>query len=162
MRAKREKKRYKEPEVCRKYKNGDSRIYLPILEWTEEDVANFVAERGIKCHPLYYDEQGNFHSDRRLGCIGCPLRSDNGKSGYKKYPKMLKQLIKSADIWINAPHKRSTSKKKFSNAYNLVFNNLFCSSYDEFQLLTSGGLFPETGIDAKSFMEEYFNIDLTI
>lgn len=47
--------RYKEPEVCRTYgKNDKVRIYLPILDWTDADVAEFIADRGIKCHPLYY------------------------------------------------------------------------------------------------------------
>lgn len=155
-------KRYKEPEICREYVNDITTVILPILDWTDEDVAEFIAERGIKCHNLYYDDKGNFHAERRLGCIGCPLKSDNGKSDYKKYPKMLKRLIKSADIWINAPHKRSASKEKFGNAYNLVFHNLFCESYDEFKLLISGGLFHETAIDAKKYLDDYFEIDLTI
>jgi len=47
--------RYQEPELCRVYnKNEKTRQYLPILEWTDEDVAAFISERGIKCHPLYY------------------------------------------------------------------------------------------------------------
>ena len=155
-------KRYKEPEICREYGNGDARVYLPILEWTDDDISDFVAEHGIRCHPLYYDKDGNFHVERRLGCIGCPLQADNGKMDYKKYPKLLKRLVKSAQIWMDAPHPRSTSLENFGNAYNLVFHNLFCKSYEEFQLLISGGLFPETAIDAKSFMEDYFKIDLTI
>ena len=53
------KERYKEPEICRVYdKHNKVKVYLPILDWTDEDVARFVQERGIQCHPLYYDEQG--------------------------------------------------------------------------------------------------------
>lgn len=156
--------RYDEPEICRTYgsKKNCVQVYLPILEWTDDDVAEFIAERGIKCHPLYYDEQGEFHVERRLGCIGCPMRSDNGKADYKQYPKLLKQLIKSAQIWMDAPHKRSTSVKKFGNAYNLVFHNLFCDSYEQYQLFIGGGMFPETAIDAKKFLEDYFKINLTL
>lgn len=154
--------RYKEPEVCRTYsKEEKARIYLPILEWTNEDVAEFIKERGIKCHPLYYDEQGSFHVERRLGCIGCPLRSDNGKSEFLKYPKFLKQLIRSMQVWVDT-HPNTKTVKKYGNAYNAVFQNLFCSDYRHFQSLTEGGLFPETAIDAKSFMEDYFKIDLTL
>ena len=51
--------RYKEPEFCRLYSRKEKvRIYLPILEWTKEDVARFVEEEGIQCHPLYYDRGG--------------------------------------------------------------------------------------------------------
>lgn len=47
--------RYKEPEQCRVYdKKHKSRVYMPILFWTDEDIAEFVRERGIKCHALYY------------------------------------------------------------------------------------------------------------
>lgn len=47
--------RYKEPEVCRTYSKKEKvRVYLPILEWTDQDVAEFIKERNIKCHPLYY------------------------------------------------------------------------------------------------------------
>lgn len=154
-------KRYKEPEVCREYQNGNARVYLPILEWTDKDVSEFIAQRGIKCHPLYYDEEGNFHIERRLGCIGCPLRADNGKSDFVKYPKMLRQLIRSAHIYLEThPHVRAV--EKFSTAHNMVFHNLFCESYEQYTDLITGGLFPETAIDAKAFMENYFKIDLTI
>ena len=53
--------RYHEPEICRTYPKGEkARIYLPILEWTNADVAEFINERAIKCHSLYYDEGGYF------------------------------------------------------------------------------------------------------
>lgn len=51
---------YKEPEMCRVYSAKEKvKVYLPILEWTDEDVAEFIKERNIKCHPLYYRGGGN-------------------------------------------------------------------------------------------------------
>ena len=80
--------RYKEPEYCRTYAGKEKvRIYLPILEWKNEDVAAFIRDRNIKCAPVYYDEKGIFHVERRLGCIGCPLQSDNGKADFKRDPE---------------------------------------------------------------------------
>ena len=47
--------RYKEPEICRVYSAKEkAKVYLPILEWSDEDVSEFIKERNIKCHPLYY------------------------------------------------------------------------------------------------------------
>ena len=47
--------RYKEPEVCRVYSTKEkAKVYLPILEWIDQDVEEFIKERNIKCHPLYY------------------------------------------------------------------------------------------------------------
>ena len=124
--------RYKEPEICRVYgKDEKVKVYLPILDWTDEDVARFVNDRNIQCHPLYYDEQGHFHPERRLGCIGCPLKSDNGKADYKKHPKLLKALIKAKKKFLDT-HPNCSSLKKFGNAYNLVFSDLFCDSYDDY------------------------------
>lgn len=104
--------RYKEPEVCRIYsKTEKARIYLPILEYTDDDVAQFIAERGIKCHPLYYDEQGNFHVERRLGCIGCPLASQTKRrEKFAEYPRMFRLWIKNFQIYLDN-HKGS---KQFS------------------------------------------------
>ena len=42
-------KRYKEPEMCRVFsKNVKARHYMPILEWTSDDVVEIISERGIK------------------------------------------------------------------------------------------------------------------
>lgn len=157
-------KRYEEPTVCRIYgsKKNYVEVFLPILEWTDDDVAKFIAECGIKCHPLYYDEQGNFHVERRLGCIGCPLPSDRGKADFLAYPRFLKQLIRSVQIYLDThPHVKAV--EKFDNsAYNVVFHNLFFDSYEKYHNAVTGGLFPETAIDSKAFLEDYFKINLTI
>ena len=152
--------RYKEPEICRVYgKDKKVKVYLPILDWTDEDVARFVEERQIQCHPLYYDEQGNFHPERRLGCIGCPMKSDNGKGDFKKYPKMLKRLVKAAQTFLDT-HPDCSSQKNFSgSAYNLVFQDLFCDSYDDYTTKISTDLWGEQ-LDTKDFLQQYFQIDL--
>ena len=153
------KERYQEPEICRVYgKDKKVKVYLPLLDWTDEDVARFVAERNIKCHPLYYDEQGIFHVERRLGCIGCPMKSDNGKGDFKRYPKMLRALIKSAQKFLDT-HPNCSSLRKFGHAYNLVFSDLFCDSYDDYITKTSVDLWGEQ-LDTKQFLEEYFKIEL--
>lgn len=48
-------KNYKEPVICRLYGRGEHvNVYLPILEWTDDDVAQFLQERHIQCAPHYY------------------------------------------------------------------------------------------------------------
>jgi len=90
--------RYKEPEFCRSYSKGEKvRIYLPILEWDLEDVARFIEERGIRCAPVYYDERGAFHPERRLGCLCCPLRNLHSRlAEFKRYPGMVKLYFRGA------------------------------------------------------------------
>ena len=90
------KERYKEPEQCRKYNKKEKvRQYFPILDWTKEDVLEFVEERGINLHPLYYDEHGKIVIERRLGCMGCPLASHKNRiEEFKKYPNMVKLYVR--------------------------------------------------------------------
>lgn len=154
--------RYKEPEVCRVYSAKEKvRQYLPILEWTDEDVERFIAERGIKCAPVYYDEYGRFHVERRLGCIGCPLKSDNGLSDFKKYPKFFKQYVKSYQKFLDNHTGSNWWKRIDGNALNACFYYLFCKSDEEYQTLTGGGmqLFDTERVNAREFMENYFGID---
>ena len=149
--------RYHEPEICRVYSAKEKvRVYLPILNWTNKDVERFIRERGIQCHPLYYDERGNFRVERRLGCIGCPMQSDNGGSDFIRYPKLLKRVIKSLEIYI-ANHPDRGIKKKFTNAYGVVYHDLFCSSYDEFITATTEGLFGDK-LDPETEIKRYFKI----
>ena len=155
-------KRYKEPEFCREFsKDVKVRVYLPILEWTNEDVAEYIALRGIKCHPLYYDTDGNFHVERRLGCIGCPLLSGNGKEDFELYPKMLKAWLRAGARYLKT-HPKSMAAHRFKNVYNLAYHNIFCDSLGEYEDKMDAGLFPELPLDTKLFLENYFKIDLTV
>ena len=86
------KERYKEPEQCRVYSAKEKvRQYFPILNWSIEDVAEFLKERNVKCAPVYYDEKGNFHPERRLGCMCCPLKSRKQRlDDFKAHPNFVK------------------------------------------------------------------------
>lgn len=152
--------RYQEPVICRIYgsKKNHVDVFLPILEWTDKDVADFIAERGIKCHPLYYDELGRFHAERRLGCIGCPMQSDNGVADFKQYPKLLKRIVLAVQKWMDT-HPTASSIANFGNAYNLVYHNLLCDSYEEYRYKLQTDLWGGQ-IDCKQELEKCFNIEL--
>lgn len=133
-------KRYKEPEMCRVYKKGGKvKQYFPLLEWTNADVERFIEERGIKCAPVYYDEAGVFHVERRLGCIGCPLQGDRGLADYKKYPKFLKAQIKAYQKYLDKHTESKWYQRIGGSAINAFFQFLFCRSFEEYQMLTGGG-----------------------
>lgn len=153
-------KRYHEPEICRTYPHKEkARVYLPILEWTDEDVERFINERGIKCHPLYYDENGKFRVERRLGCVGCPLAKGNGIHDFEKYPKMFAAWIRAFKKYLET-HPEVMSAKKFGNTYNMAYHNLFTNSYEQYLARVTGGLFPENAINTKDYLENYFGLNL--
>ena len=155
-------KRYKEPEICRVYSaKSKARIYLPILEWTDEDVERFIREQNVQCAPIYYDSEGVFHVERRLGCIGCPLQSDCGKSDFKKYPKMLKAMMGAAQRFLDS-HPHVVAHQKFTDVYHMVVHNLFFETYEDYNNVFGGGQLFDIQVDAKEFLENYFGVDLTL
>ena len=151
-------KRYTEPEQCRVYsKKEKARQYFPILYWTNEDIAEFVAERKLKLHPHYYDEQGNFCVERRVGCIGCPMAGQKKeREEYMQYPSVLKARIKAYVKWFE--HKSTLrSRELFATPYEAMYFKLFCKTMEEFREKTSG-LFGKN--DCKAYLEDYFKIAL--
>lgn len=153
--------RYQEPEICRTYKKGvTARQYMPILEWSADDITEFINERGIKCHPLYYDEQGVFHAERRLGCMCCPLQSRQKRiASFKEHPKMVRFYIKAAKKYLET-HKGSKIAKSFqNNAYDWFTSQTFCDGERQFREMFGPTLFDD-GIDTKKYLENYFGVEL--
>ena len=158
--SKKRAERYKEPERCRVYSKKEKvKQYLPILEWTDQDVEEFIKERNIKCHPLYY-RRGQFDVTQRLGCMGCPLASRKKRiQEFKDNPKMLK-------AWIRAGQKRYTSEKyqngkakhKFKDAFEVMGYMLYCDNIEDFKEKTYT-LFGE--FDWKEFLQNEFKIDMS-
>lgn len=151
------KNRYKEPTQCRvwsKKENDKSYQIFPILTWNNEDIEEFVKDRGIKLHPLYYDKNGSLRIERRLGCMGCPLMGRKKRiSFFMENPKWLR-------CWIRAGLKYKPKKQKL-NAYEQMAKDLFFDNYGSFCDANKPNLFGEKR-DWKKEMENYFKIDLSI
>ena len=153
--------RYKEPIECRFY--GSKKIHAqaiyPILDWSDDNVVEFIKERGIKCHPLYYDEQGNFHVERRLGCVGCPLMSKNKR---KQHFKENKGMLKAWLLWGGRSFMRRKFKNKhllFDDVYEWLTFELFYGNVNDFKN-SKQSIFSDS-IDYRKFLEDYFGVDLS-
>lgn len=161
--SKKREELYKEPEQCRVYANKDKvRQYLPILDWTNDDVTEFISERGIKCHPLYYDENGNFDVKQRLGCMCCPLAWKKHRiEEFKKHPIMVRQYIRNASYYFDNHYKNNNRKGEtlFNNVYEWFTMTVFCESMTEFRERFGKNLFDEA-VDCKKFLEDYFKVSL--
>ncbi len=159
--SKKRAKLYKEPEQCRVYSKDEKvRQYFPILDWTNDDVEQFIKDRGIKCAPVYYDEKGLFHVERRLGCLCCPLMSKRRRiEEFKRYPNMIKAYARYGKIFRNS-HPDSCAVKKHEDVYAQIVHDLFyCDKQQEWKDLNSGyTLIPPPNY--KEFLEEYFGIKL--
>lgn len=153
--------RYKEPVICRFYgaKKNHVQVFLPLLEWTNDDVAEFIDRENIKCHPLYYSG-GQFDVNKRLGCIGCPLAKDKGLSDFRRYPKMMKRWIVAIDRYMAAHSTQKFARMQGGDPYKAMCFHLLCDSYGDVYNKLEPGLF---GVpDYKGFLERTVGIDLTI
>lgn len=96
--------------------------FFPLLYFTNEDIEDIINEHSLECHPLYYNSEGHFCVDRRLGCIGCPLQGDRGKREYKQYPTLLKQVLRRGILY-HWKHNRTEDDAALNLVYNLFYSN---------------------------------------
>lgn len=74
-----------------------STLVNPIVDWTDEDVWEFLHYYGCRGNPLYQC------GEKRIGCIGCPLQGSRGmKKDFQKYPKYRAAYVRAFDKMIQA------------------------------------------------------------
>lgn len=74
-----------------------STMINPIVDWTDEDVWDFLHHYECEGNPLY---QCGF---KRIGCIGCPLGgSKSMKRGFAIYPKYRNLYVRAFDRMLAA------------------------------------------------------------
>lgn len=152
--------RYKEPELCRDYGKGrKARMYLPVLEWTDDDVYEFVVSRGLRLAPVYYRADGGVDVTRRLGCVGCPLASRKKRiESYKENPLILRGCVRALGRYF-ATHVGSKAaamcgRDPWAFFYATLFYDGGLRDYNED---TKGLLFGRDRTP-EEFMREYFGI----
>lgn len=160
--------RYSEPTECRIYgsKTVHANAIYPILGWTDKDELDFINERKIKLHPLYYREDGSVDITQRLGCICCPLLYYKKRlQQFKQWPGMVKAYLRAAWKFMSS-HKDSEIVKIYhGNVYQYFYATVFFKDYYQYQqwLMTQkafkGGIFRES-VDYKKFLEDYFHVTL--
>lgn len=120
------RKRYKEPNRCVYYGSHASQWashWYPILDWNTADIVKFVDYWGVKLHPHYYNDYGEFLPYRRLGCIGCPLRSDHGVGEFREYPKFLLSWYRHLCVWF--ANTKGGAPTVFPSAAHLLYFHLY-------------------------------------
>lgn len=76
-------------ETC---KLKGKRILNPIVDWTDDDVWEFLNNYGCESNPLY---QCGY---KRVGCVGCPLAGPKlQKKAFERYPTFEQNYIRAFD-----------------------------------------------------------------
>lgn len=77
------------------------RIVNPIIDWTDEDVWEYIKSENINVNPLY---ECGF---KRVGCIGCPMaRKSYRLLEFEMYPTYKRAYIRAFDKMLEERHKR--------------------------------------------------------
>ena len=150
-------KRYKTFNFCRKYSERERvQVYAPIFDWTLDDVKNFIEERNIQLAPHYYREDGTVDYTRRLGCMGCPLQYNRGINDFKKNIPLLRATLRAINVWCT-----SHPREMFADCYELFVYSIFYKSTEKYlDDFKHASLFQSKS--AKQYLEEYFNVNLTL
>lgn len=153
-------KNYKEPTECRFYgsKKNHVEVFYPILDWCDQDVVDFIVERGINIHSLYYREDGTIDPKRRLGCMCCPLASRKNRiKQFKQWPGMVKCYIKNEQKFFDAHPESKTRIRYNADVFDWFVRDVFYDREWQWEQSRNGLFAPE---DSKAFLEEYFNTKL--
>lgn len=68
------------------------RTVNPIIDWTDDDVWDYIRSEQIDINPKYSDGY------KRVGCIGCPLSGKcNRLRGFEEYPTYKRAYIRAFD-----------------------------------------------------------------
>lgn len=143
------KLRYTEPTQCKVVGGIHVSQIFPILYWGDSDIEKFIKERNIHVHPIYYDNNGVLHVERRLGCCGCPLM------GKKKRIQFFKENKEWLKFWIKCGV--AYYQNRTLNVYEYMVGVLFYKNMRELEEIQNG-LFGK--MDCKKLLEEKFNIKL--
>lgn len=68
------------------------RVCNPIIDWTDEDVWEYLRDRKVPYNPLYNE------GFTRIGCIGCPMASkEQREKQFERWPKYKEAYIRALD-----------------------------------------------------------------
>lgn len=160
-------KRYVEPVVCKvfnKRKNIREQQILPILDWTSEDELEFIKERRIKLHPLYYREDGTLDLTRRLGCMCCPLKWYKKRwEDFEERPRMLRLYLRGAKAYWDA-HPNSSIRNKYRGVFEWLYAEVMFANHAMFLKREKNILFAEEHDEEwyRRELEKRFDVDLVI
>lgn len=112
----------------------------PIINWTDDDVWEFIKSRGLKYCELY-DE-----GFKRLGCIGCPMASVSQRlADFERWPRYKTYYLHAFRDWIKRAQERGNAIREEINTPEKMFDSWLQISQDY-----AGGLFDnEDGIQQQ-------------
>lgn len=87
----------------------------PIIDWTEDDVWEFLHHYGCEGNPLYQCGK------KRVGCIGCPMATKKvRKQSFEEYPKYKQNYIAAFDRMLEQRRKDGKAETKWQSGEEVM------------------------------------------
>ena len=101
----------RETEYCMQQ---NAYICNPIIDWTEENVWDFIKSNNYPYCSLYDEGWA------RVGCIGCPLIGDElRRKQFERWPNYKKQFIRTFDKMVAEIHKNIENGKEWQAPFEV-------------------------------------------
>lgn len=98
--------------ICKTY---SKKVLNPIIDWTDEDVWEFIHRYNVRYCKLY-DEGLN-----RLGCIGCPMSGGKRQmEEFNRYPKIRQAYIRAFDKMLKEREKVGLPNDNWKNGEDVM------------------------------------------
>lgn len=86
-------------------------VVNPIVDWTDDDVWDYLHEQGVPTNPLYLEGWD------RVGCIGCPLASTKKRMrDFARYPRYKAMYISAFDRMLKRLIEQGKTKRAHETA----------------------------------------------
>lgn len=104
------RKRRQMTETC--FRDSDKRYLHPIIDWTSEDIWEFIHGENIPYCSLY--DEGR----KRLGCILCPM-NEHSKEECERWPKIAAAYLRTFDRLVAIGHTKTGKELTFKTGQEL-------------------------------------------
>ena len=88
-------------------------VVNPIIDWTDADVWDYIADNKIECNPLYCEGW------KRVGCVGCPMAGKNRYTEFRRYPKYEQMYIHAFDRMLAARTADDKENRTWKSGYDV-------------------------------------------
>lgn len=102
-------------------------ISNPIIDWTENDVWEYIRQKKLSYNPLY--DEGY----KRVGCIGCPLAARRIDADFKRWPKYKDAYFRAIKKYVMKNTKEVVTEDEIMKQVNLLWS-LWIHKYKDNEL----------------------------
>ena len=113
-------------------------VINPIIDWTEDDIWDYIKSESIICNPVYCD------GFNRVGCIGCPMAGKKRYHEFAVYTRYMQLYIHAFDRMLQ---KRVANNKSIKMTWQ--------SGYDVFRWWMEED-FRQVEFSDEDYEEEYY------